>query len=377
MSNYTLNILDDKKSSKAHQVSQRRAGKEKGSWLIDNRKETVKQRKLQEMAHGYSSKTQDILQPKPNNTGLPNQLKTGIETLSSHSLDDVKVNYNSDKPAQLNAHAYAQGNQIHLGPGQEKHLPHEAWHVVQQKQGRVRPTMQIKAGVNVNSDTGLEKEADTIGEKAVQLKPFTQGKKSKTSMSNGSSETIQLQTTDLSGQHQGGQEYDLKGDIKTGGLTGCAGIQILVRQKHENKFRFSLHSGGDGSESEKAANNILSQLRDLPKPKPEQGLYHIILSALLPPDKEVKQKQTWGEFFNGSKKQEKEKEYYNTHSNIIKILRSIRSERDDVNLEYREVKYNSGIHGTTQYFATFSDSGEIIKGFRDTRAENEMANYSN
>ena len=25
---------------------------------------------------------------------------------------------------------------IHLGPGQEKHLPHEAWHVVQQKQGQ-------------------------------------------------------------------------------------------------------------------------------------------------------------------------------------------------------------------------------------------------
>ncbi|MEM7041075.1 MAG: DUF4157 domain-containing protein [Bacteroidota bacterium] len=36
------------------------------------------------------------------------------------------------------AHAYDQGTDIHIGPGQEKHLPHEAWHVVQQKQGRVR-----------------------------------------------------------------------------------------------------------------------------------------------------------------------------------------------------------------------------------------------
>jgi hypothetical protein len=27
-------------------------------------------------------------------------------------------------------------------PGQEQHLPHEAWHVVQQKQGRVKPTGQ-------------------------------------------------------------------------------------------------------------------------------------------------------------------------------------------------------------------------------------------
>jgi len=50
------------------------------------------------------------------------------------------VHYNSDKPAQLQAHAYAQGTDIHLASGQEKHLPHEAWHVVQQKQGRVKPT---------------------------------------------------------------------------------------------------------------------------------------------------------------------------------------------------------------------------------------------
>jgi hypothetical protein len=64
---------------------------------------------------------------KPNNTGLPNQLKSGIESLSGMSLDNVKVHYNSSKPAQLNAHAYAQGSDIHVAPGQEQHLPHEAW----------------------------------------------------------------------------------------------------------------------------------------------------------------------------------------------------------------------------------------------------------
>ena len=71
-------------------------------------------------------------------------------------MDDVKVHYNSSKPAQLQAHAYAQGTDIHLAPGQEKHLPHEAWHVVQQKQGRVRPTMQMKGGVGVNDDDGVQ-----------------------------------------------------------------------------------------------------------------------------------------------------------------------------------------------------------------------------
>jgi len=108
--------------------------------------------------------------PKTNNTGLPDNLKSGIENLSGHSMDAVKVHYNSAKPAQLNAHAYAQGTDIHIAPGQEKHLPHEAWHVVQQQQGRVKPTMQMKGSVPVNDDPGLESEADAMGSKAVQMK---------------------------------------------------------------------------------------------------------------------------------------------------------------------------------------------------------------
>ena len=75
-----------------------------------------------------------------------------MENLSGHALDDVQVHRNSDEPAQLNAHAYAQGTDIHLGPGQEQHLPHEAWHVVQQKQGRVKPTAQMKEKTLINDD---------------------------------------------------------------------------------------------------------------------------------------------------------------------------------------------------------------------------------
>lgn len=105
-------------------------------------------------------------QEKSNNTGLPDNLKSGIENLSGYSMDDVKVHYNSDKPAQLNALAYTQGTNIHVAPGQEKHLPHEAWHVVQQKQGRVQPTVQMQ-GVNVNDNEGLEKEADVMGNKSI------------------------------------------------------------------------------------------------------------------------------------------------------------------------------------------------------------------
>jgi hypothetical protein len=104
----------------------------------------------------------------PNNTGMPDNLKAGIENLSGMTMDDVQVHYNSDKPAQLSALAYAQGNDIHIGPGQEKHLPHEAWHVVQQRQGRVQATTQLKEGIPVNDDASLESEADAKGAEAAQ-----------------------------------------------------------------------------------------------------------------------------------------------------------------------------------------------------------------
>lgn len=107
---------------------------------------------------------------KANSTGMPDNLKSGIENLSGMSMDHVKVNYNSDKPATVQAHAYAQGSQIHLAPGQERHLPHEAWHVVQQAQGRVKPTTQLK-GIGVNDDPVLEQEADVMGAQALQAVP--------------------------------------------------------------------------------------------------------------------------------------------------------------------------------------------------------------
>lgn len=107
-------------------------------------------------------------EPRPN--GLPGDLKAGIESLSGMDMSGVTVHRNSSQPAQLNALAYAQGNDIHLAPGQDQHLAHEAWHVVQQRQGRVRPTMQLQ-GVSVNDDESLEKEADAMGDRAAQFKP--------------------------------------------------------------------------------------------------------------------------------------------------------------------------------------------------------------
>ena len=109
------------------------------------------------------------IQTKSDAGQLPSNLKSGVEQLSGQDMSDVNVHKNSDKPAQLNAHAYAQGSDIHLGPGQEKHLPHEAWHVAQQKQGRVEPTKQLKSKILINDDKGLENEADVMGQKALEV----------------------------------------------------------------------------------------------------------------------------------------------------------------------------------------------------------------
>ncbi len=153
--------------------------------FVDNRPEVAQTKRAQELANNSlrnqqlaqlrkmmndnTAKQELPIQKKTNNTGLPDDLKAGIENLSGYSMDDAKVHYNSDKPIQLNASAYVQGTDIHIAPGEEKQLPHEAWHVVQQKQGRVKPTVQMKGGVNVNDDAGLEQEADIMGERAFQF----------------------------------------------------------------------------------------------------------------------------------------------------------------------------------------------------------------
>lgn len=129
--------------------------------FTDNRKSTAQLERLQSGMHPIQR------QLNPNKTGLPDNLKSGMENLSGMSLDHVKVHYNSPKPAAVQAHAYAQGGDIHLASGQEKHLPHELGHVVQQAQGRVKPTTSV-AGMSVNDNAGLESEATVMGEQALQ-----------------------------------------------------------------------------------------------------------------------------------------------------------------------------------------------------------------
>ena len=98
---------------------------------------------------------------------LPDDLRASVESLSNLDLSNVRLHRNSPRPAELDALAYTQGNDIHVAPGQDRHLAHELWHVVQQRQGRVRVTTQV-GGKGVNDDDHLEREADQMGARALQ-----------------------------------------------------------------------------------------------------------------------------------------------------------------------------------------------------------------
>ncbi|WP_162213019.1 DUF4157 domain-containing protein [Clostridium sp. MD294] len=125
---------------------------------VSQKKETILPQKEYKTPQHYATMPV-MIQKKKNDTGIPNDLKQNIENRSGLSMNDVKVHYHSDKPAQLQALAYTQGTNIYIASGQEKHLAHELVHVVQQKQGIVKPTMKIN-GVSVNNNAILEKEAD-------------------------------------------------------------------------------------------------------------------------------------------------------------------------------------------------------------------------
>ena len=72
-------------------------------------------------------------QKNTQDTGLPDSLKSAMEDIAGCSIADTKL------------YAYAQGTAIHIAPGQEKHLPHEAWQAVQQKQGMRTSSIDPKA----------------------------------------------------------------------------------------------------------------------------------------------------------------------------------------------------------------------------------------
>ncbi len=208
-------------------------------------------------------------QPAPNRTGLPDTLKAGVEALSGLALDDVRVHYRSSKPGALGALAYAQGTDIHVAPGQEQHLPHEAWHVVQQIQGRVSSDGQ-RGGVPLNTDSALEGEAErmaerlrwmgdrqspeaelgqgAVGQGVAQLfieppaEPPTSGQRSDKSSEDGRPLEISITTVQ-------GNTNDLEGSTPSEDILGWEYLKDITALTKDKWVRFHLinhNNGGEG-----------------------------------------------------------------------------------------------------------------------------------
>ena len=100
-----------------------------------------------------------------------------MESAFGADFSNVNIHQNSDQATKVGALAYTQGNDVHFAPGQfnpsskggQELLGHELTHVVQQREGKVKPTTEI-AGKAVNDDKHLEAEADKKGAEAAQFK---------------------------------------------------------------------------------------------------------------------------------------------------------------------------------------------------------------
>lgn len=123
---YSFNGKEEDQASGLHFFGARYLEAESGRWLS-----------LDPLAEAYPGHN-------PYAFGLHNPLRF----VDPDGREAVTVDFNSSGLASIGARAYAQGSSVHLMPGQEKHLPHEAWHVVQQNQGRVRPTLATPTMVN-------------------------------------------------------------------------------------------------------------------------------------------------------------------------------------------------------------------------------------
>jgi hypothetical protein len=110
-------------------------------------------------------------------TDMPDDVQNKMENSFGVDFSDVDIHKDSPQAPSLGALAYTQGNDVHFAPGQynpgskegQELLGHELAHVIQQREGRVKPTKQGK-DMSVNTDPALEKEADEQGKQAAQGK---------------------------------------------------------------------------------------------------------------------------------------------------------------------------------------------------------------
>jgi hypothetical protein len=115
------------------------------------------------------------------NGALPAPVQRKMEDAFDFDFSSVRVHQGGEAQA-MGAHAFTQGTDVHFAPGQydpasargQELIGHELAHVVQQSEGRVQATTQMK-GVGLNDDSSLEREADDWGARAARGESVDRG----------------------------------------------------------------------------------------------------------------------------------------------------------------------------------------------------------
>ena len=110
-------------------------------------------------------------------TSIPKDVQSKMEGSFGTDFSGVNIHQNSEQATNIGALAHTQGDDVCFAPAQynpnsqkgQELLGHELTHVVQQRQGRGKPTKQGK-GMSVNDSPSLEQEADVMGRRAAEGK---------------------------------------------------------------------------------------------------------------------------------------------------------------------------------------------------------------
>jgi hypothetical protein len=139
---------------------------------------------------GFDFATIPVFPPHQSGAGLAPALRARMEHAFQSDFSALRI-YEDDSASRIHARAYTDGNDLHFAPGRfDPNSPdglallgHELTHVVQQRQGNVRPSLYGGPVGDLdavplqhprlpdsffNLDSGLEREADALGQRAAR-----------------------------------------------------------------------------------------------------------------------------------------------------------------------------------------------------------------
>ena len=182
-------------------------------------------------------------------SGATGEVVELVEESLGVDLSSVQIKEDASLPVALGAKAVTQGETIHFAPGYApvsadgRHtLAHELAHVVQQRQGRVRPTGYL-AGTAVNEDPELEAEAIEWGEMALAGKQVDIGGSSD-AMTNSMVAQMDPLPGELDWGHFEGDSYVI--EIAAGGNPYDKNMKliftpVLTKEQWETKNRIGVY----------------------------------------------------------------------------------------------------------------------------------------